>query len=333
MVSTFFILINITVVIYRSHVMAINVNDLLQNALIRVGIAADGETPTPDQVTAAAKDLESVIAELNTENFLMENYETYDAYVSKVIKFAVLPERWFRIYDIDALLNRISSNKVEVGDIYRLDIPYNGMRFATIKYEDGSYVYHMDEEWNGYMNGMWPTFEVQAVPDRVMSVARFQGNRYIELNPVNKMAIDSVVHGHLATMYSVKTEHLNVEFPHDEEDPNYEPYNVEYFVIEVDSNIASKFRVTVLKGIEHVDITGSLPISRKYESLIEDGLCVKLCQRYKYMEMKEDFERDFRTIKNTISRINSTNNPIVYKLNNRGYNDNYFNFVGGNFWS
>ena len=72
----------------------IGVNDLIQRAFQRVGIVGDGEPVSPTQAMAGVADLHDVITELNTEDYLMENYETYDAYVAKKIKFAVKPDNW-----------------------------------------------------------------------------------------------------------------------------------------------------------------------------------------------------------------------------------------------
>ena len=103
---------------------------------------------------------------------------------------------------------------------------------------------------------------------------------------------------------------------------------VEYFNIEFDSSISNNYRITILKGIKVFNIDEPLKLSNKYASMIEDGLCVKLCQRYKYLEMKSDFEKDFESAKTMISRINSSNRPMLYDRfadNNNGY----FNLMNG----
>ena len=188
-------------------------------------------------------------------------------------------------------------------------------------------------QWNTYMSEYWPTFFVDAVPDRCIGVARKIGNTYKQLIPADKMMIDAQTKGHLAELYTVETEWADVEYPHDADDPNYEPVPVEYFVIEFDSNVSSKFRITILKGIKIYNVEDKLQISSKYESMIEDGLCVKLCQRYKYLEMKADFEKDFDSAKTMISRINSSNRPMLYSnYGNNDYNANYWRLYGGLGW-
>lgn len=310
------------------------VNELIQNAFQRVGIVGDGESVSPTQVMAGVKDLQDVITQLNVEDYLLENYVTYDAYVAKKIKFAVKPERWFEVEDESEIEARIANGHVEVGDIFKIK---DEAKFYVIRYKVvdniGSFYKMTNAEWNAYMSEYWPTFFVDAVPDRCIGVARKIGNTYKQLIPADKMMIDAQTKGHLAELYTVETEWADVDYPHDADDPNYEPVPVEYFVIEFDSNVSSKFRITILKGIKIYNVEDKLQISSKYQSMIEDGLCVKLCQRYKYLEMKADFENDFDSAKTMISRINSSNRPMLYaNYGANDYNRNYWDLTNGTFW-
>ena len=310
----------------------INVNDLIQQAFQRVGICGDGEVPTPTQAMAGVADLQSLITELNTEDYLLENYVTFDAYVSKKIKFAVKPEHWYEIDNEEQIDNKIHNSQTEVGDVYKIK---DKNEFYTIRWNSTAQVMQKDTNpnFNTYMTEYWPTFFVDAVPDRCIGVARKVGNTYKQLIPADKMMIDSQTKGHLAELYTIETEWVEVEHLHDPADPNYKPTPVEYFVVEFDSNVSSQFRITVLKGIKIYNAEDTLKISSKYQSMIEDGLCVKLCQRYKYLEMKEDFEKDFDSAKTMISRINSSNRPMLYA--NYGYNDynrSYWDLTSGRMW-
>ena len=311
----------------------IAVNELITNAFQRVGIVGDGETPTATQCMAGVKDLQDVICELNVENYLLENYVTYDAYVAKKIKFAVKPEHWYEVENEAEIDTRIANNQVEVGDIFKIK---DESKFYAISYKVvdniGTFYKMTNAEWNAYMSEYWPTFFVDAVPDRCVGVARKIGNTYKQLIPADKMMIDAQTKGHLAELYTVETEWADIDYPHDD-DPNYKPTTVEYFVIEFDSNISSKFRITILKGIKIYNVEDKMQISSKYESMIEDGLCVKLCQRYKYLEMKADFEKDFDSAKTMISRINSSNRPMLYSnYGANDYNRNYWDLTNGTLW-
>ena len=309
-----------------------NVNSIIQNAFQRVGICGDGEVPTPTQAMAGVADLQSLITELNTEDYLLENYVTFDAYTSKKIKFAVKPEHWFEIENANLIDTKIANNQTEVGDVYKIK---DKNEFYTIRWDSANQVMRKDTNpnFNTYMTEYWPTFFVDAVPDRCIGVARKIGNTYKQLIPADKMMIDSQTKGHLAELYTIETEWIEVEHLHDPADPNYKPTPVEYFVVEFDSNVSSQFRITILKGIKIYNAEDTLKISSKYQSMIEDGLCVKLCQRYKYLEMKEDFEKDFDSAKTMISRINSSNRPMLYA--NYGYNDynrSYWDLTSGRLW-
>lgn len=309
-----------------------NVNSIIQNAFQRVGICGDGEVPTPTQAMAGVADLQSLITELNTEDYLLENYVTFDANVSKKIKFAVKPEHWFEIENANLIDTKIANSQTEVGDVYKIK---DKNEFYTIRWDSNAQIMRKDTNpnFNAYMTEYWPTFFVDAVPDRCIGVARKVGNTYKQLIPADKMMIDSQTKGHLAELYTIETEWVEVEHLHDPDDPNYKPTPVEYFVVEFDSNVSSQFRITVLKGIKIYNAEDTLKISSKYQSMIEDGLCVKLCQRYKYLEMKEDFEKDFDSAKTMISRINSSNRPMLYA--NYGYNDynrSYWDLTSGRMW-
>lgn len=309
-----------------------DVNSIIQNAFQRVGICGDGEVPSPTQATAGLNDLQSLITELNTEDYLLENYVTYDANAAKKIKFAVKPEHWYEIDSADLIDVKIENEQTEVGDVYKIK---GANEFYTIGWDSNSQVMRKDTNpsFNAYMTEYWPTFFVDAVPDRCVGVARKVGNSYKQLVPADKMMIDAQTKGHLANLYTIETEWIEVEHLHDSEDPNYSPTPVEYFVVEFDSNVSADYRITILKGIKIYNIEDKLQISSKYQSMIEDGLCVKLCQRYKYLEMKADFEKDFDSAKSMISRINSSNRPMLYAgYGNNDYNANYWNLYSGKFW-
>ena len=310
----------------------IDVTAIIQNAFQRTGICMDGEVPTPTQAMACVSDLQSLITELNGEDYLLENYETYDAYVAKKIKFAVKPDHWYEVADTDVIDTKIQSEQTEVGDVYKIK---DKNEFYTIRYNSDTQTMYKDtnDEYNAYMSEHWATFWVNAIPDRCIGVARKVGNTYKQLIPADKMMIDAQTKGHLAELYTVETEWIEVEHLHEESDPNYTPTPVEYFVIEFDSNVSANFRITILKGIKIYKAEDKLQISSKYQSMIEDGLCVKLCQRYKYLEMKEDFEKDFEWAKTLIKRTNSSNRPMLYQgYGNNDYNRSYWDLYSGKYW-
>ena len=101
-------------------------------------------------------------------------------------------------------------------------------------------------------------------------------------------------------------------------------------MIEGNSYQGSEYRAVILKGIPQLTLRDTLHISSKYEAMIEDGLCAKICQRYKLMDVKEDFAGEFESAKRTIKRINHANRPMTYSfVNPHGYDENYWNLYGG----
>ena len=125
----------------------------------------------------------------------MENVETYDAYVAKKIKFAVKPENWYEVEDESEIDTLISNNKVAVGNVYKIK---DKNEFYTIRSQAGAFYKMTTPQWNAYMSEYWPTFFVDAVPDRCIGVARKIGNTYKQLIPADKMMIDAQTKGHLA---------------------------------------------------------------------------------------------------------------------------------------
>ena len=131
----------------------ISVNELIQNAFQRVGIVGDCESVSPTQAMAGVKDLQDVVTQLNVEDYLLENYVTYDANVAKKITFARQPENWYEVEDESEIDTRIANNEVAVGDIFKIK---NESKFYVIRYhvvDDVGEFYKMtDTDWNTYLH-------------------------------------------------------------------------------------------------------------------------------------------------------------------------------------
>lgn len=311
----------------------ISVNSLIDSAFKRTSLVGDGETVGPTQAKAGLYELQSLISELNTEDFLLENYHTYDVTAAEKIKFATKPDHWYIVDSVDDISARIEQNIYHMDDIYKIANPNGGSEFYCLKvFVQGQPPSPFTTpEWNEYMRGMWPNVFVDEIPDRVMSVGRKIGMRYAQLIDSDKPTIDSENKMSLSHLYTCETETEEVNYPHGD-DPNYEPYYVEYFIVETDSIQWSEYRVTVLKGIKSLKLEDKLRIGSKYESMIEDGLCCKLCIRYKDFDSLEKFEEEFEAAKRRIMQVNFGNRSMTYSnCAPRGYNDNYFNLAGGNF--
>lgn len=304
----------------------ISVNALISNAFKRCNLVEDGGVPNGTQSANALEDLQCLIAELNGEDDMLDNVETFDCDACERIKFAKKPERWFEVSSVEDIQARIDAGKCLVYDIFKV-----GQTFYVIHPDGSGLTYVTDEDWSRAMAlNYWPQFFVAEVPDRIIGCGRQIGYRYVQLYPVDKMTVDASNKMSLSSMYTSETETVEVPFPHLEDDPNYQPYILEYFVIEFNSIQSSSYRITVLKGIPRLEITDTLHISSKYEGMLEDGLCMKLCLRYSSFEKMEKFEREFEGAKRNIMRINVANRPMTYNfVQPRGWADNYYNLAGG----
>ena len=310
----------------------IAVNVLINNAFQRCSLVDEDDVPTGSQQEAGLQDLHSLIAEMNTENDLLCNYQTYDSLATKKFKFAKKPDRWFEVDNLEEINTRINDNQAQIGDIYKLKNPNNGYEFYTIRsFVVGEMSPFSTSEWNKYMKDKWANVWVEEIPDRVLACSRRIANRWQPLMPSNKVKIDSLTQNHLPTQYCCETELVQIHYPHNEGiDPEYE---IEYFVVETDSIVPTEYRMTVLEGIPQYTLKDTIKVSSKYESLIEDGLCVKLCKRYKLLELVPVFEADYESARRAIKTINHANRPEVYDfVGNNSWDVNYSNFVGGAFW-
>lgn len=308
----------------------IAVNTLINNCFQRCSLIGDGQAATGSQSMAALNDLKCVIAELNTENDLLENVATYDSNSCEKITFARKPSRWFELENVAAMELFISDGSAQVGDVIKLRSFESDHEFYYLDYTGNPPVLTAmyNEEFENKMRELWPTHFVNELPDRVIGCARKIGSRYLQLAPADKMTLDSYTKGALPTMFSSETEVIEIQVP--VSDPGFEPYVVEYFKLEFNSYQYSDFRVTILKSIPDIEIDSTLHISHKYESLIENGLCVKLCIRYKLMEALPLFEQEYESDRRLIMRINHANRPMTYGFaNGRGYDYSYYNLVGG----
>ena len=79
----------------------LRVNTIIQNALQRVGVVGDGQSANENQAMAALNDLISVITDLNTQNLILDNYQTVDFRCSKDVRLAKLPKGWYTYSSLD----------------------------------------------------------------------------------------------------------------------------------------------------------------------------------------------------------------------------------------
>lgn len=302
--------------------MSKSVNVICQNALQKVGIVQDEGSALGSYAVPALADLNAVVTELNTQNLILQNVETVDVYASKKITFAVLPEE-FHIVD------KVIDLTVDILNSYNLnDIVY-------VKEED-KYYYIDDDDNDDHiitqvstedeetLRKMWPSVICEKVlPDRVEGFARLVGNRFLQLYPSNKMKMDAGTQQSLSTMYCCETE--SQKFTVLDTD-----YVVDYFVIHINSVLPSKYRITYLESMPEYNLYDTIYLSNKYIEVIEDGLCYKLCLRYKLLEFLPIFKEEYDAGKLAIKRINNKNRTINYDFVELGnIYGSYWDNLGG----
>lgn len=298
--------------------MSKQVNVICQNALQKVGIEMDEGSALGSYAVPALSDLNSVVTELNTQNLILQNVETVDVYASKKITFAVLPEE-FHIVD------KVSELTTDVLNAYNLnDIVYVKEEDKYYYIDDGHVISQVSNEDEKTLREMWPTVICkQVLPDRVEGCARLVGNRFLQLYPSNKMKMDSGTQQSLSTMYCCETESqkftvLDID------------YVIDYFVIHINSVLPSKYRITYLESMPEYNLYDTIYLSNKYIEVIEDGLCYKLCLRYKLLEFLKIFKDEYDEGKLAIKRINNKNRTMNYDFVELGnIYGSYWDNLGG----
>lgn len=298
--------------------MSKQVNVICQNALQKVGIEMDEGAALGSYAVPALSDLNSVVTELNTQNLILQNVETVDVYASKKITFAVLPEE-FHIVD------KVGDLTTDVLNAYNLnDIVYVKEEDKYYYIDDGHVISQVSSEDEKTLRDLWPTVICkQVLPDRVEGFARLVGNRFLQLYPSNKMKMDSGTQQSLSTMYCCETE--SQKFTVLDSD-----YVIDYFVIHINSVLPSKYRITYLESMPEYNLYDTIYLSNKYIEVIEDGLCYKLCLRYKLLEFLSIFKDEYDSGKLAIKRINNKNRTMNYDFVELGnIYGSYWDNLGG----
>ena len=287
----------------------IRVNSIIQNACQRVGIVGDGQAANENQSMAALSDLKAVITDLNTQNLILENYQTVDFRASKEVKLAKLPKGWFVYKTLEEAQNDLVNRNID--EVCKIDNTYY---FVGIDAHEISWL--TSDSFQEKMEKVWPDVVIEGnLPDRLIGCARRLTQKWIKLYPGDKTKIDSFMPVGRASMYCTETEYTHLTVGDTR-------YDLEYFHIEFNTNYNDEYRVTYLESIDDLEIDDVLYYSSKYQNMIEDGLCMKLCMRYKYMDSLNMFKDEFDTDVRNIKVINDANRPEVYE--NFGMND--FNY-------
>ena len=289
----------------------ITVNNLINQCFQRCSLVGDGQAATGTQAMQGLNDLKCLIAELNGQNLMLSDVETADITKNGIIRIMeALPEGWEEVTELPAASSQL------VGKVRKCGNTVYGCQAIP-----GTYNF----EWVERADIKWPDLVISPLPDRVVTLSRKLGNRYVQLFPGERQLLDSKTKLGLPTFYTCETqlEHHRVE--------NID-YTYEVFIIETDSIQSVQYRVTYLKGLPDLKLNDKLYYSEKIISILEDGVCAKLCLRYKLMDIKPVFEEEFANAVRLLKRANQSNRPMVYEGIGGSYLDSFYDGLCPRSW-
>lgn len=289
----------------------ISVNNLINTCFQRCSLVGDGQAATGTQAIAALNDLSCLIADLNSQNLVKSDVETSDITArGKIRIMEKLPEGWYELNEWpDDISQYKVGNLIKVGNEIKI-VSKTGTIWILIPAND------FDK---------WPDLIISPLPDRVTTLSRKLGTRYLQLLPAEKQILDSRTKMGLPTFYTCETqlEHVDILTT---------SYDYEVFIIETDSLQTIPYRITYLKSLPDLKLNDKLYYSERVLSILEDGLCAKLCLRYKLLDVKPLFDEEFANGVRLLKRVNNSNRPMTYDINNGSYMESYYNGFAPREW-
>ena len=289
----------------------ITVNNLINQCFQRCSLVGDGQAATGTQAMQGLNDLKCLIAELNGQNLILSDVETADITKNGIIRIMeALPDGWEEVTELPAASSQL------VGKVRKCGNTVYGCEAIP-----GTYNF----QWEERADIKWPDLVISPLPDRVVTLSRKLGNRYVQLFPGERQLLDSKTKLGLPSFFTCETqlEHHRVE--------NID-YTYEVFIIETDSVQSVQYRVTYLKGLPDLKLNDKLYYSEKIISILEDGVCAKLCLRYKLMDIKPVFEEEFANAVRLLKRANQSNRPMVYEGIGGSYLDSFYDGLCPRSW-
>lgn len=289
----------------------ITVNALLNQCFQRCSLIGDGQSCSGTQAMQGLNDLMCLISELNGQNLILSDVETVNIFKNGKIKImSELPEGWS---EVDELTYGTKAGQIcKCGDkIYAWE-PATPGDPSTLTWVERNDI-------------VWPDLLINPLPDRVVTLSRKLGPRYIQLFPAERQVLDSKTKMGLPTFYTCETQLESVKAANTN-------YVFEVFYIETDSVQNIEYRITYLKSIPEYQLNDRLYFSEKIISILEDGICAKLCLRYKLLDVKPLFDEEFANGVRLLKRVNNANRPMTYEGFGGSYLDNYYNGFAPNQW-
>ena len=288
----------------------ITVNNLINQCFQRCSLVGDGQAATGTQAMQGLNDLKCLIGELNGQNLILSDVETADITKNGTIRIMeALPDGWEEVDTLPAPSALIYGHICKCnGKVYACEAPQQ-------------YIF----EWVERPDIIWPDLVISPLPDRVTTLSRKLGNRYIQLFPAERQLLDSKTKLGLPTFFTCETQLETVKSAG-------RIYNYEVFIIETDSIQSVQYRITYLKSLPDLKLNDKLYYSEKIISILEDGVCAKLCLRYKLMDIKPVFEEEFANAVRLLKRANQSNRPMVYEGIGGSYLDSFYDGLCPRSW-
>ncbi len=287
------------------------VNSLINKCFQRCSLIGDSQSCSGTQAMQGLNDLMCLIAELNGQNLILSDVETVNIFKNGRIKImSELPEGWSEVDEL--------TYGTKAGQICKCGNKIYAWEPATPG--DPSTL-----TWVERNDIVWPDLLIKPLPDRVVTLSRKLGERYIQLFPAERQILDSKTKLSLPTFYTCETQLETVKAANTN-------YVFEVFYIETDSVQNIEYRITYLKSIPEYQLNDRLYFSEKIISILEDGICAKLCLRYKLLDVKPIFDEEFANGVRLLKRVNQSNRPMTYEGVGGSYLDSYYNGFAPNRW-
>lgn len=278
--------------------MNVQVNEIIQDAFNRCTLVGDGMSVTGTQASIGLRELNNVLAELNTQDYISENVKSIEVTSkSDTIKIAATNEHVHMFTDYQTAKDAVLTGKYDVGDLVYIT--------TTQDIYEVIYVY---DAWGlqsaNQIKPIWPDAWLDTIPDRAISVARKIGQVYTTLYQSNQTYLDTFVKQSLPTTYTC-----------DQSVSNIRDIEIETFNIHLNSARPYTFKITYLDSFKRLTLDDELHLNPKTLSMVTCGLCVKLATRYKFTDYIPVFNQEFANIKRAVKTINKANRPLVYERN------------------
>ena len=230
---------------------------------------------------------------------------------------------------VDGTMAGTTANDGALGLLNNLLAELNSQGFIS---QSNSYMTFTWIEGCRFVGGSWspsqqgpipPNFILGPVPDKLTGVSRKIGDRWIPLHSCDKQQMMSRTRKSLATSWCYElVDGFN------QSAGGYMAWGA----LTLDTTRPTEIRTFYNEKIKATSLVAPLFLNDMYFDLLLNGLCVKLCVKYKLTDYLPIFEQQFKQAKNLIKRSNATQRMLQRGDLGGGYDDSFYNGLGGVGW-